>query len=238
MVLLEKEKLSITTTKEQNAITCENFAHSVFNRADDEDRNSIPTKVTAKIYYSAITFFEILEQFGELDNEIKEKLKYSKWRTTEILNAIKEGRQPTPGGFTDSINNIIQDNASINVDSSINVIPNVQSSSLGSSMPITPTNSYNNPIIPTNSSPISLNNNYNNSSSNSSISGYINPYPTAPQLAPSPVITNRPPPNNNNDPRVKDAIEVCNFAIAALKYNDITLAKDRLNEALRRLNAM
>lgn len=68
----------------------------------------------------------------------------------------------------------------------------------------------------------------------------------------------RSPPTNNADPRVKDTIELCNFAISALKvafliliylffsillpkcvlftqHNEIALARDRLQEALRRL---
>lgn len=69
----------------------------------------------------------------------------------------------------------------------------------------------------------------------------------------------RAPPINNADPRVKDTVELCNFAIAALKvrffmlllicrsidssyicclyiqHNEIALARDRLQEALKRL---
>ena len=37
------------------------------------------------------------------------------------------------------------------------------------------------------------------------------------------------------DDRVKDAMELCNFAIAALKYNEVNLAKQRLQEALKSL---
>jgi hypothetical protein len=58
-----------------------------------------------------------------------------------------------------------------------------------------------------------------------------NAYPSAPYQAPAPQqqqappqaqypyrpATSRPPPTNNTDPRVKDALEVTMFAIAALK---------------------
>lgn len=37
------------------------------------------------------------------------------------------------------------------------------------------------------------------------------------------------------DDRVKDAIELSNYAITALKYNDVALAKRRLEEALKAL---
>lgn len=79
-------------------------------------------------------------------------------------------------------------------------------------------------------------------------------FPSAPIYQPAPAVTApapttkpsasgptpgfqppRGPPINNADPRVKDAVELCNFAVAALKHNEIALAKDRLQEALRRL---
>ena len=75
-------------------------------------------KGIAKSFYAAGTFYEILQQFypnkEEGDNnineddysEIKEQIDeeekrrlYCKWKATDILNAIKEGRTPIPGGF-------------------------------------------------------------------------------------------------------------------------------------------
>merc|ERR1711937_522416 len=55
--------------------------------------------------YAAASFLEILQQFYQ-DNddseevaEQKKKSVYCKWKSTEILRAIKEGRTPTPGGY-------------------------------------------------------------------------------------------------------------------------------------------
>lgn len=55
---------------------------------------------------------------------------------------------------------------------------------------------------------------------------YNNPPPSQPQSyypAPAPVVNNpgasRAPPLNNADPRVKDAVELCNFAISAIKVS-------------------
>lgn len=42
-------------------------------------------------------------------------------------------------------------------------------------------------------------------------------------------------PLNNLDPRVKDSMELCSFAIAAMKKNELEAAKERLREALERL---
>lgn len=56
MLALEKDKQHIKVTKEQAAVICENFAHSVFSRADDEDRAGLATMETAKTFYAAQTF--------------------------------------------------------------------------------------------------------------------------------------------------------------------------------------
>lgn len=60
--------------------------------------------------------------------------------------------------------------------------------------------------------------------------GYYSPPPSQPQQqqqgyypAPAPQVSNpgasRAPPLNNADPRVKDAVELCNFAISAIKVS-------------------
>ena len=40
---------------------------------------------------------DVLKQFGELDEDIQEKIKYAKFKTLDIMKAIKEGRAPTAG---------------------------------------------------------------------------------------------------------------------------------------------
>lgn len=62
---------------------CENFALSVFDMADQEDRAGMANKETARVFYNgtdqyhshfmlilASSFFDILEQFGDLDEEV------------------------------------------------------------------------------------------------------------------------------------------------------------------------
>ena len=96
---LESTKKMLQIDERNGAAICENYAHSLFLKADDEDRSGDATKDTAKTFYSASTFFEILEQFGDVDEEIKEKKKYAKWKATDILNAIKAGIKPSVGGY-------------------------------------------------------------------------------------------------------------------------------------------
>ena len=78
---------------------CENFANGVFQRADTIDKGGNADKGTAQSFYAAASFFEILKQFSpdkELDPDIKQLAVYAKWRATQIIKAIKEGRKPDP----------------------------------------------------------------------------------------------------------------------------------------------
>ncbi|KAL7480562.1 hypothetical protein ACHAW6_006249 [Cyclotella cf. meneghiniana] len=110
---LEKEKSAMSVfSKAEHWTICRKVADRVFDKADGEDRAGIADRGTAKTFYAAGTFYEILQQFydekkdGEIDDETqaqieeeKKKRLYCKWKATDILNAIKEGREPTPGGY-------------------------------------------------------------------------------------------------------------------------------------------
>ena len=97
---LENVKSTIGVSKDEAKVLCEGFAVNIFHRADDQDRGENDNyRETARIFYNSSTFFDILEQFGPLDEEINSKRTYSKWKATEIMKALKEGRTPTPGGY-------------------------------------------------------------------------------------------------------------------------------------------
>jgi vacuolar protein sorting-associated protein VTA1 len=63
------------------------------------DLAGLASKETAKTYYAAVTFFQILDQFGSDDDGAADRKQclYAKWKATDILTALKEGRVPTPG---------------------------------------------------------------------------------------------------------------------------------------------
>ncbi|RMX69355.1 hypothetical protein DD238_001336 [Peronospora effusa] len=100
----EKEKLPEFTQEEGKEI-CEDFAMEIFSKADDEDRTGIATKSTARTFYAAGTFFDILHQFGDISEDVskwsgtvvQEKRRYCKYKAATILKAIKDGKVPTPG---------------------------------------------------------------------------------------------------------------------------------------------
>jgi vacuolar protein sorting-associated protein VTA1 len=103
---LEAEKVAMSNfTRDESKFLCRQFADKIFNKADGEDRLGMASKTTARTFYAASSFFEILQQFyekGEVSEEREEEKKriiYAKWKSAEILKAFKEGRQPTSGGY-------------------------------------------------------------------------------------------------------------------------------------------
>ena len=81
----------------------EDFALFVFTGADDEDRTGTITEKTARRFYAAALFLDILEQFGELAPDVQEKLTYSKYKAGYIMKCLKAGETPMPGGVGEDV---------------------------------------------------------------------------------------------------------------------------------------
>ncbi|TMW68832.1 hypothetical protein Poli38472_006300 [Pythium oligandrum] len=95
---LEDDKGKLPTfSQDEGKEICEDFALEIFTKADDEDRAGCADKNTARTFYAAGTFFDILNQFGDVPEDIEEKRRYCKYKAATILKAIKEGVAPTPG---------------------------------------------------------------------------------------------------------------------------------------------
>ncbi|KAL0054499.1 hypothetical protein WJX82_009819 [Trebouxia sp. C0006] len=93
---LEKEKTTVTLG-EGDSQYCENFAITVFTRADRTDRAGRADKNTAMTFYAASIFFEILNQFKTLEADLVDMQRYAAWKAADIRKALREGRTPTPG---------------------------------------------------------------------------------------------------------------------------------------------
>uniref|UniRef100_A0A7S2R0K1 Vta1/callose synthase N-terminal domain-containing protein n=1 Tax=Eucampia antarctica TaxID=49252 RepID=A0A7S2R0K1_9STRA len=116
---LEKDKAAMGVfSREESRMICRAFADKVFERANGPDRIGMADKSTARTFYAAATFYEILLQFypqtvvvvgvdddvdakEESQIEEDEKRVYCKWKATDILKAIREGRKPVAGGYLD-----------------------------------------------------------------------------------------------------------------------------------------
>ena len=105
-------------SKEESEMLCRKFANKVFDKADKVDRAGMANKSTAKSFYAAASFLDMLQQFEDGDGkdgeatEEEKKSFYAKWKATDILKAIKEGRDPTPGGYGEEGNDVNENGGS------------------------------------------------------------------------------------------------------------------------------
>lgn len=67
---LEKLKPSLQLAAGEGSRICVEYANKIFHRADDIDRSGLADKAVAKLFYAAGTFFDILEQFDDVDKEV------------------------------------------------------------------------------------------------------------------------------------------------------------------------
>jgi vacuolar protein sorting-associated protein VTA1 len=92
----KKQALGDLNREEGEQVVCQ-FAEDVFGKADAEDRSGRASKATARTFYAASIFFDALTQFGERGEEVEEKCRYAKYKATDIMKCLREGRRPEPG---------------------------------------------------------------------------------------------------------------------------------------------
>lgn len=96
---LEKDKKTLNPNPEEGRATVEIFALKMFKKADDADRAGNHSQTTAKLFYVSSILMACTKQFGELSEDIVEKLKYAKWKAAEISKALKTGEKVQSGAF-------------------------------------------------------------------------------------------------------------------------------------------
>uniref|UniRef100_A0A8H7N076 Vta1 C-terminal domain-containing protein n=1 Tax=Bionectria ochroleuca TaxID=29856 RepID=A0A8H7N076_BIOOC len=72
----------------------EMFAQETLDRAGRTMHANSVTRTTADTFEAAATFFDLLSEWGEIDPEVTQKIKYAKYHAARILKAIREGRDP------------------------------------------------------------------------------------------------------------------------------------------------
>lgn len=193
MTKMETSKSKLNITKEQGKAKCLALADQVFDTAESQDRSGKADRETSKLFYNAATYYDVLEQFGDMGESATKKRAHAKLRMREILAACNEGKTPSPKAFNNS--------------SSPAPVPKPSPAA-----------------APTPAAKPS-------------------PAPASP--APAPVPAPKPPGGmmgsqpvvylNATDAAEKDAVELCYFAMAAIRHHDKGLAKMRIQEALKRL---
>ena len=98
---MEKQKASLPEDKAKRREIIIALALRVFESADNEDREGLANKATAKKYRAAVNIMEAANSLGAPDEKIQEMQKYAQWKFVDILKALKEGRKPTPGNGTE-----------------------------------------------------------------------------------------------------------------------------------------
>lgn len=72
----------------------EQFAQETFDRAERTMKADKVTRQTADTFDAAATFFDLGSEWGPLDPEVLQKIKFAKWNAARILKAIREGKDP------------------------------------------------------------------------------------------------------------------------------------------------
>ncbi|PVZ96706.1 hypothetical protein BB558_007372 [Smittium angustum] len=112
---LNENQLLVSSDVDHNHL--KNFSLKIFVKADNEDRAGTANIMTARNYVISTQFMEVLSVFKELDNDIVQKIKYAKWRASEIIKANREGRPytlPEPSN-EDTKNNTVDESGQKNI---------------------------------------------------------------------------------------------------------------------------
>ncbi|KAI9278037.1 Vta1 like-domain-containing protein [Sporodiniella umbellata] len=205
----------------------ENFALKIFLNADNEDRAGKASKKTAKTFLAASIFLELLKTFGELDPEVEAKIKYAKWKATDITKALRDGRTPQIGSPFDQQEDQQEEQQDSQLDTiqsdhvpPISEFPSPPSDFATPSLATSDAGIVEPPSIPTVTAPT------------------VAPVP-APIVAPPPVslptmnIPDAPLPTLNTN--IPSAQKHAKWAISALEYDDMKTARLELLSALNDL---
>uniref|UniRef100_A0A6G1S6H6 Vacuolar protein sorting-associated protein VTA1 n=1 Tax=Aceria tosichella TaxID=561515 RepID=A0A6G1S6H6_9ACAR len=267
-VLIEWLEKFKTTHKENEAVSnqtvgqahFENFAMTLFNKADTLDRGGTANKNTVRMFFMAAVLFEAMSVFGPLTEEITQKAKYAKFKAAYIQKCLKAGQTPKPGPIDGSDLEGTGDNSS---DAAGNSAGTSEQPSDALDIPEVPKDSPRDDSQPRPQDPFILN--------PSLPPSYLKPSqpPSSPQVSKNdPIQPSKPQPSPakdwggtpiaNKDPPMstieatrlyatdgtplkhEDIIQsqkYCKFANSALQYDDIPTAVDNLQKALKLLTA-
>ncbi|KAF2896469.1 hypothetical protein ILUMI_09706 [Ignelater luminosus] len=215
----------------------EEYAIQLFQYADAQDRAENFGKNVVKAFYTAGILMDVLQQFGNLSEDIFNKRKYAKWKAAYIHNCLKNGERPLPGPPTvlgDSDDDEEEEEGAAPGPAPKDPVSNEPSNP--SISPLTPFNPP--PSIPNNPPEGSM--------------PFMPQLPTIPQSAVTPQPSPLPPqptpaPRTNSvtptpsaasslgPEHIEKAQKYCKWAGSALNYDDVNTAIDNLQKALHLL---
>eukprot|EP00755_Sulcionema_specki_P024404 Sspe_Gene.14906::Locus_5172_Transcript_1_1_Confidence_1.000_Length_1006::g.14906::m.14906/K12199/VTA1, LIP5; vacuolar protein sorting-associated protein VTA1 len=94
MDLLEEEKkqLSVPSDEEASEMLLRT-ALLLFKRADDKERASDVSDAVVKMFSTSAVLMEVMKQFGELDPEVVDKIKYARYTASQVKKALDSKKQ-------------------------------------------------------------------------------------------------------------------------------------------------
>uniref|UniRef100_A0A0N5CH65 Vacuolar protein sorting-associated protein VTA1 n=1 Tax=Strongyloides papillosus TaxID=174720 RepID=A0A0N5CH65_STREA len=218
---LEKMKADFSTTESiihsvAGQAHIEENAYKLFEYADQLDKKGIFDTKTIKLFYTSGLLFDILTQFGELDDNISSARKYAKWKATYINNCLKTGETPVPGppsGSNEEMDELERELRGLTQGSGGSTADNLNHDP----------NNFNNKPLPSapTSAPDLANIPLNNGSLNPPS---LNSYPSAP--------VKQQYSSENDLLDFTNAKKFAKYAISAMDYEDRNSAIDNLQKAL------
>lgn len=215
----------------------EEYALQLFTYADAQDKAENFNKNTIKAFYTAGILMDIIQQFGEVSEDIANKRKYAKWKAAYIHTCLKNGETPMPGALEDSsVEKNLIDPRIQNIDepSPYNDAPPVQPTP-----PNEPAVQPQNPSIPP--SPAGTpgpSNGQPQFPTYPTVNPTYVPQPVAPQPA-TPSVPLLPAATGEyaklSPEQMEKAQKYCKWAASALMYDDVKTAVDNLHKALNLL---
>ena len=223
----------------------EDYTLKLFLSADNKDRAGQFDKALVKSFYTSGLLFDVLQQFGELSDEMKTHQKYAKWKASYLHRCLQSGETPVAGplplegetnefGESDTDSNPVPPSNYQTPFSGQQSYPSTQPyqppPSTSYHPPSTASGSYNATVYPSSGS-AGFSAQSGPSVANTSV---VTPY----SIPPSNASFNSVGAAGNIHLRAEDyqrAIKLCKFAQSAMQYEDSTAAIDNLSKALRLL---
>lgn len=196
----------------------EELALRLFEKADEDDRNSNFHKNLVKSFYSAGLLFDVLSFFGELSEDLVAKKQYAKHKAMYLNKCFQAGETPIPGPLVSNEEGESNEHEA----GASNWNPTNEATNKYDTSPSYPPNPSN--FSPTNPS---------TSESQSRFRVNTPDKPNAPQYEE----TSSPSASGGNvsipPAAMQKAQKYCKYAASALNYDDVATAITNLEECLR-----
>jgi len=204
----------------------EEFALKLFDKADEDDRNSNFHKNLVKSFYSAGLLFDVLNYFDELSEDLVAKKKYAKCKAMYLNKCFQSGETPIAGPLISDEGSNEEPSASNYQDSGNPAGPSYPGYPSQPSQPQLPPSTYSSPVKPTAPRPRSSN----HSNPSTEHTSHSKPTPGYQEEASA---SSSGAQASISPELMAKAQKYAKYATSALNYDDVSTAITNLEECLR-----